>query len=224
MTFPKPEKIGDILYKIAETEQELHDAKRLHHDVYLEKGYIDEAYPGGIIEDQYAAHSDYIIAIYNPDDSSEENHGLIVGVMRMIKFSEAGLPSINSFSIDDYFMKRLSLSEMEKTVELSALAVKRPYNVAKGLYRFAIQYSDLRGDINWIAVLDERLAKAYISRFKFFFEKIGESKFYMGDITTPYIMSRKFQREMMPKEAPELAEFFYSERLDSSIINIEDLT
>lgn len=222
MIYPKPERIGDMIYKIAETPQELHEAMRLHHDVYLNKRFIESPYPKGIIDDQYAPHSDYIVAIYFPKEEDSDK-GKIVGVMRMIRYSEVGLPALNNFEIFPYFEERLREAELEKTVELSALAVRGQFNVAKGLYRFAIQYSDLMGDINWIAVLDERLAKAYIRRFKFFFEKMGEPKFYMGDITIPYIMSRKFQREMMPEEAPEFAEFLYSERLDQSTVDISDL-
>ncbi len=221
--YPIPERIGDLVYKMADTPEELLEAKRLHHDVYLRKDYIDNPYPNGIIEDQYAPHSDYITAIYLPDDENDEYRGKIVGVMRMIRHSEAGLPALNNFDIFPDFRQRLSGNELQKTVELSALAVRGQFNVAKGLYRFAIQYSDFMGDVYWLAVLDERLAKAYIRRFKFFFEKIGKPKFYIGDETTPYIMSRKFQREMMPEESPELAEFLYSERLDQSTIDISDL-
>lgn len=220
-----PEQIGPVVYKIAQGDRELALAQKLHHDAYLRRGYIDKPHPNNMIIDEYSPHADYIIAIFikNGDDNDDEAVGEVVGTMRMIKNSLVGFPALNEFSVYPEYIEKLSGIGFDHIVELSALSVKEGYNVAKGLYRYAVIRSDHREDTHWLAVLDEKLFIIYRGRFHFYFEPIGEGRFYMGAITRPYIMDRARQKKLMRRFAPELAEFLYADKVDQDISQIMEL-
>ncbi len=213
------EKIGSSLYKKAETAEEILAAQRLHHDGYLEVGYIDKPTSIGIIEDGYHKFSDYIVAIHIND-----NHkGEVVGVIRAVKYSSLGFPVLNEFRLYKKWEKFLKKLDLNQVIEVGALFTKPGYHVARGLYREIWQYSKMNGYKYWLAAIDERLFKVFTKRLYFYFDKIGKEKFYLGSVSIPAILDCQKQKILMYQHAPELAVFYDKIKFPHEIERIIEL-
>jgi hypothetical protein len=219
-----PEIIGNVLYKKAETAEEILLARRLHHDGYLRVGYISKPTPTGTIDDGYHKFSDHLIAIcLNNTNHSAPKRGEIVGVIRAVKYSQLGFPVINEFKLYPEVKKLLEVVDMNYVIEVGALFAKPGYFVAKGLYRAIWQYSKIRGDRYWLAAIDKRLFNIFIKRYHFYFDQIGPEKFYLGSVSVPAILDCRRQKILMYQNAPELAAFYDKAKFPSYLEPIIEL-
>lgn len=214
---PKPEVIGSLIYKIADTEDEIYLARRLHHDIYLGVGYIKEPTLSGMIEDGYHPYSDYIIAIFI---DGKPGKGEIVGVTRIIKNSPLGYPTLKEFKISKKAGAWMDSVDPYSIIEIGSLCVKPGFSAAKGLYRYAWQYSKIRRDILWLACIDKDLLDILKKRYQFYFEQIGKEKFYLGSITVPAVLDCKRQKALMN---PKLFAFYDKPQVPEKMVKILEL-
>ena len=213
-----PEQIGPLVYKLAETDQEIEIARRLHHDVYLRVGYIEEPVPSGMIEDGYHPYSDYVIAIL--ENGRPKRRGEVVGVMRIIKNSELSYPTLNEFMVLKKVKNWIDSIDQEGIIEVGSLCVKPGYSAAKGLYRYAWQYSKIRRDTLWLACIDKTLFEVLKRRYQFYFKKIGREQFYLGSVTVPAMLDCGRQRLLMDSR---LFAFYDKPQVPKSMVNILEL-
>jgi len=213
-----PEKIGPLVYKLANTEEEINIARRIHHDGYLRVGYISGATPTGMVEDGYHPYSDYIIAILMNGKSKRK--GEVVGVMRIIKNSPLGYPTLNEFEISKRAKDWISSIDPESIIEVGSLFVKPGYSAAKGLYRYAWQYSKIRRDTLWLACIDKTLFEVLKRRYQFYFKRIGREQFYLGSVTVPAMLDCGRQRLLMDSR---LFAFYDKPQVPKSMVNILEL-
>lgn len=218
-----PEQIGPFICKIAVSSKEIKLGRKLHHDGYLKVGYISRPSPTGMIEDPYVESSDFIIAILPNDDGRGCISGEIVGVVRIIKDSNAGYPLLNEFELYPRSKDRIKKLDFARVVEISSLSVKPGYGAAKALYRYAWQYSKARGDLYWLAAIDRDLFDVFRKRFHFYFDRIGRDKLYLGSITVPAMLDCIKQKELMYKHAPGLASFYDKPQIPKKLIPIWEL-
>lgn len=200
--------IGPFLYKQAETEEEIHLARKLHHDGYLEVGYIERSTATGTIEDGYHKFSDYLIAIYINDNQNGSVKGKVVGVIRAVRYSSLDFPVMNEFKFYKKWEKFLREVNLNQVIEVGALFTKPGYYVARGLYRQVWQFSKLNNYKYWLAAIDERLFKVFTKRFCFYFDQIGKKKFYLGSVSVPALLECQKQKKLMYQHAPEFAAFY----------------
>jgi len=218
-----PEVIGNILYKKAETEEEIFLARRLHHDGYLRVGYISKPTPTRTIDDGYHKFSDYIIAVYLNGSNENARSGEVVGVIRAVKNSPLGFPVLNEFKIYLPFREWLRNVDKNRIIEVGALFTKPGYSVARGLYRAMWQYSKARGDKYWLAAIDKRLFRVFTQRAHFYFDQIGLERLYLGSITIPAVLDCRKQKVLMYQHAPELAAFYDKAKFPSYLEPIIEL-
>ena len=212
-----PERLDDLLLRVASTDDELLMARRLHHECYVLNGYI-EPQADGIFMDEYSGHSTYLLC-GRIAQAQGRTVCRLVGTMRMIECSESGFQAISKFA----GARSLGSDAVDftRTVELSGLATVRGELVAKALFRYAIRWSDARGDSHWLAVLDERTWRLFRNRYMFLFDRIGEPTFYMGASTAPYLMDRQRQQDFMRAETSARAQYLYGAPMGCPPDNIE---
>lgn len=188
-------KYDSVSYLLAENPAIILQAKKLHHDVYLDYGYIEEFCQGGIIFDEKNDCSDFVVAV---DEDSE-----LIGTMRLTspsptlhvfdKWEDALLPNGNHF---------IEMVHGSTAVELGALAVRRDMQKRKiswGLYKATLLYSLLKEINYWVIAMDNRALRS-LEMLGWYVERIGESIHYMGSSTTLGIMPILLQKEHISRK------------------------
>lgn len=194
-----------VSYLLANNPVDVLRAKKLHHDVYFEYGYIEKPFSDGVISDEKNDISDFIVAI---DENSE-----LIGTMRLTppnptlhvfeSWSNALLPNGE---------KLIEMVHFSVAVELGALAVKRDMQKRKiswGLYEATLLYSLSKGINYWVIAMDNRALRA-LERLGWYVERIGESICYMGSASTLGIMPIWLQKENINERNKKYYEFIFS--------------
>jgi len=177
-------------YKIADN-RELTSALKLVHDRYFEAGYIKTPLKNNTFYDEYVKNSIYFVA-------KKDNQ--VVGTIRLIKYLDKGLPSINEFDIENKYRKIIKRNT-KKVVEVGNLAALPGNEIAKGLYKIAINYSIKEGYKYWVAAVDQGLFVYLIKKYPFIktiFHIIAEPKDYVGSVSVPIIMRVRYIRLIFP--------------------------
>jgi hypothetical protein len=197
------EKIGDFSFGITEAE-DLWQIRTFHHDAFLNIGYIENAYPSGMIEDVFVDLSTYYYCI-------NDITGAIVGVIRQINGSHLRVPTLCDFEIYPEIASQISKIMWPRIVEIGSLAVNRSARgVAEGLYRQIWQRSMSALHTHWIASIDNHLLLAFRKSRGFLWQDIGNTKVYMGSKTTPVIANLNEQSLSMKKLAPDFYDYINS--------------
>jgi len=175
---------------MADTDELVDAAKKLHAETYLRRGYIEPKHidKTGVINRKYDPHQDH--STYFVVRNREE----VVATARQIRVNgDAGHASFPTMAkINIYKTVKAALEGINPifVVEISGLAKSQgtqPMAVLM-LYRTMWQYSLRHEHRIWLASIDEG---AY-SRLKFLFGdalvRIGNSTFYMGSIVIPVML------------------------------------
>ena len=169
----------NIQYAIADTSELILAAKQLCHDVYLEHGYIDHAYPGKIIPNVQDDNAVYIVAL---NDDRE-----VVGTIRL-SFGKY-------FATLKAWKNKIYPHSLEQIMhahcfEIGALAVNKDFasqRISWGLYKAVYQYAiDAQLDYGIISMDARALRSMEMLGWKV--ERIGEPMDYFGSLTVPGIM------------------------------------
>lgn len=180
---------GDITYTVATSKELLLAATRLHHDVYLQMGYISKAFPDRIIPSQHDGATVYIVALNSAHD--------VVGTIRL----NIGSP-FTTFKIWDrnlYPSCEMLIKEVlaGKSFEIGALAVKKEYSAQKiswGLYKASYQVALALNLTYGVISMDCRALRS-IEMLGWHVVKIGDPINYYGSLTVPGVMPVKIQSE-----------------------------
>lgn len=169
----------------------LHQAKRLHAEVYLENGYIEPGHidANGTISvehDPYQSHATYFVVVEM--NGSEEQ---IVATARQIhpkgKKGHASFPTMEKLKLENNVRKAIESLDPMQCVEISALAKRKGYSSFASflIYRALWQHSVRAQHQLWLMACDA----IYYNRLKFLFRdalmQIGEETFYMGSRVIP---------------------------------------
>lgn len=166
-----------ISYKIA-NEEELLLARKFLSKRYYEAGYLSEKEAIIPYDDEYVKNSIYFVAKILDD---------VVGLIRIVKNSENGIPVINDFELYDNDLKYLKSRSSKRLVEIGNLAAISDKNIGKGLYKTVIKYC-IKKRLITVACIDSKLLNKLLSNYWFlrpFCKQIGKQKMYIGSITVP---------------------------------------
>jgi GNAT superfamily N-acetyltransferase len=196
--------LNEIIYKIAETPEEISAAKKLEHDVFKSVGFIDCSEKCFEISYyvRYELGSIFCIA---------KKNGLVIGVLRIIEYTENGYPVLNDFEIFSNFKDFLNHLPKGSIIEIGTVAVRDGYQrlgVARGLFKLAWQYSKEKFHHIWVAAIDERVFELLTRKYHFYFTRIGPPKYYLGSQTVPSLLDKYIQAVKMSQEFPEEWKFY----------------
>lgn len=170
-------------FRRAKTPQEMEQIQRLRFRVYcLEKQFLPvDDYKDGIESDEFDPYSVHFLAV------ESENHGEILGTMRLILDSENGFP------VEKHFKLSRPVKDRSGTVELSRLIVAREAQnlsalILMGLFREVYLYSKEHEIDDCYAVLEESLLRL-LTRFGLPFEEVGEKSWYYNTLNSPVFLS-----------------------------------
>lgn len=187
----RDEVLGDEVKEIAQI---------LHTQVYLDKGYIDEAAIGmeGIFIDKYSKRSTYLLS------ENEYRRSACRYIRASKKDGILSLPTAEHFSIDSEVIKqvagvhRLSDLKHSEVIEVSGLAsiqldpmIKKSgrrdeLDVTRLLYASIVRQSLDEGHKLWLLNIDEKLLRSLevlIGRDQV--HRLGEARQYVGPATVP---------------------------------------
>jgi len=184
--------MNTIIYKIANTPQLIFNAKRLCHDVYLQAGYIKEAFTGGIIPYPYDSSAVYIVALNAGNE--------VLGTLRLAMACPFKTLELWNDSLY-YSCKQLICQALKgNAFEIGALAIRKDYSytgVSFGLYKTAYDYSLSHGLDYAVITMDQR-AIGSLEKYGWYFIKIGEPREYFGSVSIPAIIPINEQAAFIP--------------------------
>lgn len=181
----------DVSYRLASEDGLVNAALRVRHDVYLSVGYIDHAYPDGVIPDRKDLFSSYLVA---------ESDGRVLGTIRATPFLCSGdiIAKWDCLRDPNANTTVRSLSH-GTTIEIGSLAVpreNRSMRVSWGLYKAMYLYSLMEGIEYWAMAVDIRAIRS-IERLGWMSERIGDPLEYMGSECVLAVMDVRKQLKMI---------------------------
>ena len=166
----------------AVSEEDVRSARQLHGRRYLDAGYVTELADDGVIDDDWVAHSKYLVAV---EDSSNE----IIGTCRMIQPSVRGFPLFRYLPVSEDANRTFADMNPNRCTEVSALATARTglqeFAVGASLYAAVWQTAVAEGYAYLLAGIDRRLFRLLYRQLGFPYEPLGEPVEYMGSLTIP---------------------------------------
>ena len=192
-----------IIFQTVENDDILLQALKLRHDAYLKVGYIEKAYPNGILPDKRDKNSIHIVAL---DDKC------VIGTIRLAK------PPFDAFTVwkNDSFAQAKELIRLvansKSSVELSALAVKKgtPFRkVSRGLYKATYLLSYLKNINYWVIGVDVRVLRT-LRILGWCAKEVAFPAKYMGSICVPCIMPVAKQLESIADKNPRYYNYLIS--------------
>ena len=185
---------GIIFQTVENDDILLLQALKLRHNVYLRAGYIEKAYPNGILPDKRDRNSIHIVALDNK---------CVIGTIRLAQ------PPFDAFMVwkNDLFVQAKELIRIatdSKSVELSALAVKKgtPFKkVSWGLYKATYLLSYLENINYWVIGIDVRVLRT-LRILGWYAIEVALPAEYMGSICVPCIMPVAKQLENIADKNP----------------------
>ncbi len=106
---------ANIIFKLAETKDELEQAFRVLHDAYVGQGYMDP-HPSGMRVTKYHALPTTAVLI-----AMESDTGLVVGTVSIVRDTPLGLP------LDSIFPLHNIKKQYRHLAEVSSLAIRKEY-------------------------------------------------------------------------------------------------
>jgi len=181
--------LGVIRYTVATTSEMVLAAKHLHHDVYVQMGYISQPYADRVIPLERENSSRYIVAL---NDTHE-----VVGTIRLnvgSPFTTLKVWERNLYPCCEQLIKDVLAGN---SFEIGAFAVKKEYSVCKiswGLYK-AIYQEALALDLSYGVISMDHRALRSMEMLGWFVIRVGQPMNYYGSLTVPGIMPVKMQSE-----------------------------
>ena len=191
-----------IKYIVAHTKILKLKALRLRHDVFLEKGYIQTAFPQWIIPDKTDKISKYIIAL----NQNKE----IVGTLKIIPTPKFFFKIYKKAFYKNPSTKRIILNiKRNFSAEIGGLAVKKKYRkkkISNGLYKAAWLYALLKG-IKWYVFGIDKEAVNSLKKCGWKISYLGRPLFYLGSSTIPCAILLKEQLKSVYEKNPKYYKF-----------------
>jgi predicted GNAT family N-acyltransferase len=166
---------AEIIYKIAETEEEKEQSLRFVFDTYLQSGHIKkDDFPDGKMKDLFDERIDtrILIAVSKSKD--------VIGTLRVVRdqphYAPLSLPLEKSFNLDGVSPRGDALAE------LSHFAVRASNMTGMHLIKAAILYAQQLGITHFIISCSTLQKNHFIS---FGFKQVGKEYFYK-EIRHPY--------------------------------------
>ena len=187
---------------------DVHEARRLHAQIYLNRGYIaaHDIDSNGFISiqsDPYGAHARYFSVM----TKSTQNKTVIVAAARLIEVNDdKGHDSFQTWREQDLTLaaKELIMAyDPRECVELSALVKKDNVSTQAVLvlYRALWQYSLSHGHKLWIISCDDRLLKRLIWLFGSAIQPIGNAVYFKGHTIVPVIINIQLSLEELLRKS-----------------------
>ena len=191
-----------IAFTLADTQELVRQAKRLELEVFFESGFVADC-SGDEIQEYapFSPYSDFFIAVIE---------GRVVGVVRRIRSSLAGLPTLNEFDLARRWRLLLTRELQRERVAEFAGAVHGAYRgkshaILNGLTRIYIQHC-LQQGIRWgFGAIDQGLANIFSTFYTFEMTTVGQKKHYLGSISTPVVVDFWKEVRTLPQKAPDIA-------------------
>ena len=163
-TIPHP----DLIFKVAQTKEELEQAFRLLHDNYVAAGLM-EPHPSGMRLTKYHTlpSTSTLVAVLNKQ---------VLGTVSLIRTNPFGLPCEHLYDLT--FLKR----KRARIAEISALSIEPSYSNRQGallwpLIKYMLEYcQNYFGVDEFVIVVHPRWYDFY--KAVFFFEDLGKAKNY----------------------------------------------
>lgn len=197
---------SDLLHVVHlnQYDDRLHEAKRLHADVYRSIDFVDDSdIIDGIIHhdhDPHQLHSFYF-GVYDKNSSS-----LLATARQIESTPQKGLssfPVIANTKIKNHYMNKLTSVNPSKIVEISALVKTRGAGSDAILYllREMLRRSINEGHEYWVMALDVSYNKSLKAIFGDSYEQIGEVAHYKGGDVVPCLLSPKKAASVFRKKS-----------------------
>lgn len=187
----KTDSSDKIIYTVATSNEMIVAAKHLHHDVYLQMGYLGSPYTDRIIPFEHDDSSMYIVAINGINE--------VVGTIRL----NIGMPftTFNEWSNNFYPSCEGLIKDVlsGKSFEIGALAVKKKYSSQKiswGLYKASYKAA-LALDLSYGVISMDHRALRSLEMLGWFVVKIGQPMIYFGSLTVPGVMPVNMQPDFV---------------------------
>ncbi len=178
-------------------------AQKLRHDVYLDLGYIENAYPDRIIPDNHK-EDEYVVAYC--DDN----------VLGTLKFSPIvcanELLTLWDGQLKECALEHISKFESGKSVVVGALAVGKGNNdkkVSWGIYKTSLLYSLNNHIKHWLIAIDARALRV-MDMVGWRIHRIGNPMFYMGSSTVLCVLNMDEQMASFEKKQNAFYEMLIS--------------
>ena len=185
----------------AQAPAELDLAYRCHHDWYVQAGYL-QPQTTGLFRDRFADCADYYLVCAGGQDADYLAPAGATGLVRLIY--QHPMPMFIDFELSRLSQVRLFNTEPADFLEISALSWKPGMEcVLPYLYRAIWQGAQARNRHWLIASLDKRLLEQ-VRAHGLPFRVGGESRCYMGSITTPVYFHTEQIASVLPERNPKL--------------------
>ena len=155
-------KISRLLFKKAQTTEELNLVYKTRYEIYKNEGYIKEN-KEKLFKDKYDPYSVNFIIFKN---------GKPLGTARLVFDSKIGFPTENLFNFKKPEINR------KRTAEVSRLAIKKEFRggdrlITMGLMKMIYDYTKKNNIEHLYVNMPERL-REYFSRFGLHFQNLKE--------------------------------------------------
>lgn len=198
--------ISGLRFAEPDSAAQLHEARRLQGQRYLDSGHVDRLTTEGYVAgDKHVSTSQYFVAV----DQTES----VIGVSRLIHGPSGVLPSLAQFELLAPHAEALLWLPSGVVAEVSALATaahasRELFSASVGLYRAMFRASWESGVVWWVANWEQPLHRLVSSLLGVDFEVIGEPKAYMGAPTYPVALHLPTAVARLADDAPEVLELF----------------
>lgn len=164
-------------------DDELLAVRQLHGRRYLEQGFVTHLSESGTIDDPWVEHSVYFAA--------RDNDGRLVGTLRVIHDSAAGLPLLRSMELDEHWRTALVATDPSRMGETGSLATERDprlvFAASAALSRAAVHHQVRSGFWYILVIVDGRLLRILNDIVGLPFVPVGPVQDYMGP-TLPAVL------------------------------------
>ena len=172
--------------------------------MYLERGFISELPPSGLIQDDYVDRSTYVVAVQGDE---------IVGGVRLISGPASELPTLNEFEPDSIWLPYLERLGPEQIAEVSALAIdhdsqQENFAISTGLYRAMLRHclEDTKISV-WIGAVEVPLLRILHKVFGIPLWVIAEPHWWIEAVRAPLLID--LWRYMLTAKDTDPAAFEY---------------
>ena len=171
----------------------IHEARSLHANVYLKRGYIlesdlDTKRHINVLKDPYYKHSSYFVV------SEYGNENRVVATARQIRATEEqghnSFPIIKEIELYPEMKATILALDPKKCVEISGLAKKsgESSSAVMALYRSMWHHSLRNRHHLWLIACDVKVFERLKYLFGDAFVRIGDNAFYMGSEIVPAML------------------------------------
>ena len=170
-----------ITFSIPRNQEIILQAKHLCHDVYLQMGYFDKAYPGGVLPGHDNACT-YIVAANKCDE--------VVGTVRLSRQIPGNIFDPWQGQLFVSCSRLISDALGQRSFGIGSLAVNKAYagmKISGGLYQMAYEWAQWHDMAYGIISMDHRAFRA-LKMMGWRAIQVGGAAWYLGSPTIPAII------------------------------------